>query len=1391
MAANLQRYSTMPLNEAGDANVQAKLSPEEQVDYPKLFKIANKSGTGIVSGAEAIEFFAKSGLSPAVLSEIWDIADEANAGQLDNHAFYVALKLIACQQQGKEPSKPIIATNVKVPVFDGVSISAVPDAGKPIIQPAEREKFIRIFHASRPENGILDSEKARRVFSRSQLPVDTLAQIWTLADSRRSGTLNQTEFVIAMYYVARCMEGKKDLPSTLPSNVYAAAAGRPASASPSPQIAHIAAPAPRHSAGPPQLAASPIQSVARQFTGSSSAFSPMISRANTMSPSLPPNSNKWIISPEDRKKYDTFFDKIDVGKHGYIQGGDAVEFFQNSRLPDADLAHIWDLADRHERGRLSKEEFAIAMYLIHKRLKGDALPTILPSSLLNQTPASGVPVSEAPVFVQSPPSTDQSLIDDGDHFQQFETRSTVAKANSELETLRQNVKLGEEQQAGLNAERTSLDDQLKSVQKEQAELTERLNNLRTSETDAKASITKLKEQLEVEREELRKVQEDAKQITEVLEGYQSQKQEISTELENNRSESSRLKKGIFAKQEQSNQLRRELEKLGAFIKKDRMMLDITRKQASAADADVAKLETALDKAKSGVPIEEVSDSILESPKLPQLPSSPTDSNSPGSTARRLVSSPTQRTKAAPPPPPPSSRYHQSVQEEKRNSASLSGKKPPAPPPVARSKSKSDLSTIAGVSAVATGAAAAGLAMEKGSHDDFSNSDPFDDFTRTFEAAKESTVPSDFDEVFGDQPTSPFTSFPEQQQAFSSGFDDDFATPTSTHFLMTDKADDSKKEAPQETPAVEEIASAQEPSTTSDVPVDSATQAEQYEESEADDTESDSPSESTTDSESTEEEEDEVEEEEETPAMETAVPTAAAQVSSLEQPSIEPSKEDQQVVSDQPSEPIIEDQKSEHLELQPTDVPEQQGEPVPENAEPSVPVVPEEVESQQEEIAEEKGQPEVEPQQEEIAEEKGQPEMEQPVTEEQAPAIEDSIPMEEEIAPTTESLSAPSTDTASTVKVDNNTEATEDEQQAPVALSQPVEVTPADSASTEVAPETTSVEHTTNNEESKEEDQSVDNAFEESSAVVKDESPHEEVALANNPAASHVEHEDPDLTLTIAQPTLNEEPVPESSATPEDKPDHDFEVIDPVSSTSSFVSEGMTVSMEQEQSPFDDFESAFSGSMSEARVIPGSSANDFEAPFDASFEEDFNPTFEQPSQKASLPAPTATKDNPTDAAAFADSFSFDNNAFDSAFGSSAHQTDMESPFNVDTPKPASLSDAAQNTQYLHSGFSAFAPALEASSIESPGSSSPSVPQATPAQENIAPPSAEPSSKPVVQNTNSNPATAVTPSSVRSPQLSEPQGLQELLNMGFSREQAVDALRRYDNDLEKATNFLLDF
>jgi hypothetical protein len=68
---------------------------------------------------------------------------------------------------------------------------------------------------------------ATNIFDRSNLPQSTLQHIWNLADTRNSGSLNQTEFIIAMHYISATLNGSlSTLPSTLPANIYAAATGR-------------------------------------------------------------------------------------------------------------------------------------------------------------------------------------------------------------------------------------------------------------------------------------------------------------------------------------------------------------------------------------------------------------------------------------------------------------------------------------------------------------------------------------------------------------------------------------------------------------------------------------------------------------------------------------------------------------------------------------------------------------------------------------------------------------------------------------------------------------------------------------------------------------------------------------------------------------------------------------------------------------------------------------------------------------------------------------------------------------------------------------------------------------------------------------------------------------
>jgi epidermal growth factor receptor substrate 15 len=91
----------------------------------------------------------------------------------------------------------------------------------------------------------------------------------------------------------------------------------------------------------------------------------------------------WGIPPHEKSQFDGYFAKLDPENRGYVTGDQAVAFFSNSRLPEEDLAQIWDLADINSAGQLSRDEFAVAMHLIGQQLsKKGPLPQTLPANLV-------------------------------------------------------------------------------------------------------------------------------------------------------------------------------------------------------------------------------------------------------------------------------------------------------------------------------------------------------------------------------------------------------------------------------------------------------------------------------------------------------------------------------------------------------------------------------------------------------------------------------------------------------------------------------------------------------------------------------------------------------------------------------------------------------------------------------------------------------------------------------------------------------------------------------------------------------------------------------------------------------------------------------------------------
>ncbi|KAK5122823.1 hypothetical protein LTR85_003738 [Meristemomyces frigidus] len=381
------------------------LTEQEKRAFGYLFNQADSDQLGVVTGERAVAFFERTKVSPNVLGEIWQIADTENRGLLTKPGFCMVLRLIGHYQAGRVPSAELAFKPAPVPKFEGLQIPGVGPAPPPpqqaipsptmggfpanalqpqlsgqgpirvpALDPQKVQQYAGLFERSGAQHGMLDGATAKSIFERAGLPNEVLGKIWTLSDREQRGALDQTEFIVAMHLLTsmktRTMVA---LPNTLPPGLYEAAARRGVPGPPS-----------RQGTGPPVIP--------RQFTGGSAgasarAQSPLARPPGYATP--PPQhaqttGTPWLITQQEKAKYDQFFATIDTAGRGIISGEQAVHFFSDSRLPEDTLATIWDLADINSEGQLNKDEFAVAMYLIRQQRSPNPapLPAFLPTALV-------------------------------------------------------------------------------------------------------------------------------------------------------------------------------------------------------------------------------------------------------------------------------------------------------------------------------------------------------------------------------------------------------------------------------------------------------------------------------------------------------------------------------------------------------------------------------------------------------------------------------------------------------------------------------------------------------------------------------------------------------------------------------------------------------------------------------------------------------------------------------------------------------------------------------------------------------------------------------------------------------------------------------------------------
>ena len=335
-----------------------------------------------------MKFFEGFKLPTLTLGQIWSIADSSNNGFLTPNAFAVALRLIARAQRGESIGESEVQIPGAPPVYEGAgapAASGAPAAGSEVpITPEDKARFSRIFATVGPTNGLLSGDQAKEVFMKSKLPFSKLGAIWNLADTKARGALDLTDFVIGMYYIQGSMNGTiPSIPPALPAGLYEQASGAPPPPlQPQPTgTDHLAAAfnqPPAAAKSVPPAAPSVAPSIAPSAPSAQSLADASRSSSYTSVRAL----NDWAITPQEKAKFDSFFDSLDTGKTGAIEGPMAVPFFMQSGLDEPTLAHVWDLSDLTQNGELSRDEFALAMRLINDKLEGKALPEQLPASYL-------------------------------------------------------------------------------------------------------------------------------------------------------------------------------------------------------------------------------------------------------------------------------------------------------------------------------------------------------------------------------------------------------------------------------------------------------------------------------------------------------------------------------------------------------------------------------------------------------------------------------------------------------------------------------------------------------------------------------------------------------------------------------------------------------------------------------------------------------------------------------------------------------------------------------------------------------------------------------------------------------------------------------------------------
>ncbi|XP_076004376.1 epidermal growth factor receptor substrate 15-like 1 isoform X2 [Genypterus blacodes] len=530
--------------------------------YESYYRQLDPGNTGKISAGDAAQFLKKSGLSDSTLGKIWDLADSERRGYLDKRGFFIAMRLVASAQGGNDISLHNLNQTLAAPKFrdtssPSVNIPSLSSDSQWAIRPEEKGKFEGIFESLAPVNGLLPGDKVKPVLINSKLPLDVLGKIWDLSDVDKDGCLDRDEFTVAMHLVYRAME-KEPMPSTLPTSLIPpskrkkTAVNLPGAVAVLPGLSGLTADS------------LPLKETLRP-THPLGGITPFSTAAVNLSPkhsfksSSQPTVN-WVVPVADRERYAEIFLQTDTDNDGLVTGTEVIEIFMLSTLSQTALAQIWGLADTKQTGKLSREQFSLAMYLIQQATKGQELPTTLTPDMIPPSERSAASAA-GPTYAGLMSAVRPELAASTRRDSTGSMGSAELTGLKELDDLSQEIAQLQREKFILEHDIREKEDAIRQQNSEVQDMQEDLDRESTSLKDLESQKQDAQERLEEmdqQRSRLEGMLNDVKQKcqdeSQMISSLQSQIRSQESDLRSQEDEMSRTKADLSRLQEEEAQL---------------------------------------------------------------------------------------------------------------------------------------------------------------------------------------------------------------------------------------------------------------------------------------------------------------------------------------------------------------------------------------------------------------------------------------------------------------------------------------------------------------------------------------------------------------------------------------------------------------------------------------------------------------------------------------------------------------------------------------------------------------------------------------------------------------------------------------------------------------------